>query len=61
MGIVRTRWIRATSVGATDGARRPVLVWLPGGGYSSGGGALDWYDGATLGGPGPPTRGRARP
>jgi para-nitrobenzyl esterase len=25
-----------------------VLVWLHGGGYSSGGGALGWYDGATL-------------
>ena len=25
-----------------------MLVWLHGGGYSSGGGALDWYDGATL-------------
>ena len=32
---------------ATDGGRRPVLVWLHGG-YSSGGGALGWYDGATL-------------
>lgn len=31
-----------------DGARRPVLVWLHGGAYVSGGGALDWYSGARL-------------
>ena len=35
-----------------DGAHRPapmpVLVWLHGGAYVSGGGALDWYSGARL-------------
>jgi para-nitrobenzyl esterase len=33
---------------AADGARRPVLVWLHGGAYMSGGGALDWYSGEHL-------------
>ncbi|MDX3985279.1 MAG: carboxylesterase family protein [Achromobacter sp.] len=33
---------------AADGARRPVVVWLHGGAWQSGGGALDWYDGAAL-------------
>ncbi|MFD4839323.1 carboxylesterase/lipase family protein [Achromobacter sp. NPDC058515] len=31
-----------------DGKRRPVVVWLHGGAWQSGGGALDWYDGARL-------------
>lgn len=33
---------------AADGQRRPVVVWLHGGAWQSGGGALDWYDGARL-------------
>lgn len=33
---------------AADDRRRPVLVWLHGGAWQSGGGALDWYDGAQL-------------
>ena len=33
---------------AADGARRPVVVWLHGGAWQSGGGALDWYDGSAL-------------
>ncbi|MDF8361165.1 carboxylesterase family protein [Achromobacter anxifer] len=33
---------------AADGKRRPVVVWLHGGAWQSGGGALDWYDGANL-------------
>ncbi|TFZ03409.1 carboxylesterase/lipase family protein [Ramlibacter rhizophilus] len=33
---------------APDRARRPVLVWLHGGAWQSGGGAVDWYDGARL-------------
>lgn len=33
---------------APDTARRPVLVWLHGGAFQSGGGALDWYAGNSL-------------
>ncbi|MFC4277199.1 carboxylesterase/lipase family protein [Achromobacter aloeverae] len=31
-----------------DAQRRPVVVWLHGGAWQSGAGALDWYDGARL-------------
>jgi para-nitrobenzyl esterase len=33
---------------AADGRRRPVVVWLHGGAWQSGGAALDWYSGAQL-------------
>jgi para-nitrobenzyl esterase len=33
---------------ATDSKKRPVLVWLHGGAWQSGGGALAWYSGAHL-------------
>lgn len=33
---------------AADGKRRPVVVWLHGGAWQSGGGALEWYDGSLL-------------
>ncbi|OZI65101.1 carboxylesterase/lipase family protein [Bordetella genomosp. 1] len=33
---------------APDAARRPVVVWLHGGAWQSGGAALPWYDGARL-------------
>ncbi|UUV32034.1 carboxylesterase family protein [Amycolatopsis roodepoortensis] len=39
--------LTVTTPGLDDG-RRPVLVWLHGGGFSSGGGLLDWYDGGAL-------------
>ncbi|MES2413578.1 MAG: carboxylesterase family protein [Pseudomonadota bacterium] len=33
---------------AADKKKRPVVVWLHGGAWQSGAGALDWYDGAHL-------------
>lgn len=33
---------------ATDNRKRPVLVWLHGGAWQSGAGAIDWYSGAHL-------------
>ncbi len=38
----------AARMPAPDARRRPVVVWLHGGAWQSGAGALDWYDGARL-------------
>lgn len=37
---------------AADAARRPVVLWLHGGAWMTGAGALDWYDGSRLAGRG---------
>ena len=33
---------------ATDGKRRPVLIWLHGGAFWTGAGSLDWYSGVPM-------------
>ncbi|WP_420225632.1 carboxylesterase family protein [Pigmentiphaga litoralis] len=33
---------------APDAAHRPVVIWLHGGAWQSGGGAIEWYDGSRL-------------
>lgn len=33
---------------ATDGAARPVLFWIHGGGFMTGAGTIPWYDGTNL-------------
>lgn len=39
--------LTVTTPGMDDGAR-PVMVWFHGGGFSSGAGLMDWYDGGAL-------------
>jgi para-nitrobenzyl esterase len=33
---------------ACDGAPRPVMVWIHGGGFTGGGGSVPWYDGTSF-------------
>jgi para-nitrobenzyl esterase len=33
---------------AADGARRPVMFWIHGGGFTTGAGTIPWYDGTNL-------------
>jgi para-nitrobenzyl esterase len=33
---------------ASDGGRRPVMVWIHGGGYMNGTGAAEWFDGTSF-------------
>ncbi len=39
-------WAPAAAV--SDSRKRPILVWLHGGGFTSGSAGWDWYDGARL-------------
>ncbi|MFK4066932.1 carboxylesterase family protein [Streptomyces sp. NPDC029674] len=38
----------AIATPARDAGARPVFVWLHGGGFSTGAGLMDWYDGGVL-------------